>query len=80
MAKEENSLWIMFSANIPTLGFLVLTGWFAYLDNGYWGWPFVIAILCARVMKTSDDKFEEERKKAEAKAEAMKKYGYNIFQ
>lgn len=70
---------ILFAANIPTFGFLFLTGWFAYLGNGYWGWPFVAALFCVRVAKTSEDAFEEKRKQAEAKAEALKKYGYNIY-
>jgi hypothetical protein len=38
---------LILAANIPCLGFLLLTGWFAYLENGYWGWPFAFAIMTA---------------------------------
>lgn len=44
--KEAKAVFLVqLSANIPTLGLLALSGWFAYLDNGYWGWPFAFALL-----------------------------------
>lgn len=68
----------LFAANIPCLGFLILAGWFAYLQNGYWGWPFAMACLSAKSLMSYKDKIEEERKAAIQKAQDIKKYG-NIY-
>lgn len=81
MSKEvKDFVLVLLVANIPTIGLLVLSGWFAYLENGYWGWPFVASLFTAYGIKTSKDKFEEEKERDEAKAEALKKYGYNIYE
>lgn len=84
MSKEPESgkdlILKMIAANIATIGFIALTGWFAYLDNGYWGWPFVAALLTGRTLRTGSDQWEEEKEKAKLKAESIKKYGYNIYQ
>lgn len=70
---------LMIAANIACICFSLLTAWFAYLDNGYWGWPFAFAICTASGFKSSKDKREEEKQAAIEKAEAVKKYGYNIY-
>lgn len=77
--KPKDILIAMIAANVLSIACLILAGWFAYLDNGNWGWPFIGALLAGRVAKTSEDKFKEERERAEAKAESIKKYGYNIY-
>lgn len=68
----------LFAANIPCICFGLLTGWFAYLDNGYWGWPFALMIGTAVGVKSSEDKRKEEREAAIQKAQDIKKYG-NIY-
>lgn len=67
------------AANIPCLGLLALSGWFAYLDNGYWGWPFAIALLTMHSLKTAKDRFNEEKEQAIERQKLMKKYGDDLF-
>lgn len=68
----------MLAANVACIGFLLLTAWFAYLENGYWGWPFVLAILCASGIKSTKERMEEEREEKIKRAQAAKKYGVNF--
>lgn len=81
MSKETSPLdylIILLAASVPCIGFLVLSGWFAYLQNGYWGWPFAVACLSASGIKSWKDRKEEEREEAIKRAEAKKTYG-DIF-
>lgn len=59
--KALDYLIILISANIACIGFLLLTGWFAYLENGYWGWPFAMACCSASGIKSAKERMEEER-------------------
>jgi hypothetical protein len=70
---------LMIAANIACICFSLLTAWFAYLDNGYWGWPFAFAIMTSVGFKSSEDKRKEEREEAIQKAQDIKKYGPNIY-
>lgn len=80
--SKETSAWeyliILLAANIACIGFLLLAGWFAYIENGYWGWPFAMACFSAAGFKSWKDKKEEEREEAIKRAEVSKKYG-DIF-
>ena len=77
--KSKDILIVLFATNLPTLGLLFLTGWFAYLDNGYWGWPFAFALMSMSVLKSSQDKFEEQKKEAIEREELRRKYGKDLF-
>lgn len=72
-AKEY--LIVIFAANIPALGLMLLSGYFAYLENGYWGWPFAFAIGTICGIKSSKEKFEEDREIRVQKAKDEKMYG-----
>ena len=80
--KDETSakdhLLIMLAANIAFFGFLILAGWFAYIENGYWGWPFAMACLSASGFKSWKAKKQEEREEAIERQKTVKKYG-DIF-
>lgn len=82
MSKEKENVWHVFivvlAGNIACIGFLALTAWFAYLHNGYWGWPFVAAICTAVGLKNSKDRAKEEREEAIERANLTKEYG-DIF-
>jgi hypothetical protein len=76
--KTLDYLIVILAGNVACIGFLILTGWFAYLDNGYWGWPFVAALCTAVGLKSSSEKKKEEREEAIERAKLSKKYG-DIF-
>lgn len=77
--SKDNTAWdyllILLAANVSCICFCLLTAWFAYLDNGYWGWPFVMALFSASGFKSAKDKREEEREAAIERAKDIKKYG-----
>lgn len=78
MSKESTGkyyLMLLLAANIPCIALLMLSGWFAYLDNGYWGWPFVLAIMSASGFKSTKEKFDEEREIRIQKKKDQEKYG-----
>lgn len=74
-ATAKDILIVLFAANIPTLGLLLLSGYFAYLDNGYWGWPFAISLFVMSGIKSPKERFEEDRDIRLKKVEDEKKYG-----
>jgi hypothetical protein len=76
MSKESTDyLKVLFAANIVCIASLILTGWFAYIDNGYWGWPFALAVISACGPKSKKDRVEED-----IEIEEMKRKKYNVNQ
>ena len=70
---------LLIAANLMCLGLLVLTGWFAYLQNGYWGWPFAAALISATGIKSAGDRLEDEEKEIQFRVKMYKKYGEEMF-
>jgi hypothetical protein len=66
---------ILLLVNLPAIALMALSGWFAYLDNGYWGWPFVMAILMLHGFKSAKDRYEEEKEIEIQRQKDIKKYG-----
>ena len=71
---KDTAIFILL-LNLPAIALIALSGWFAYLDNGYWGWPFVIALLSLHSVKSQKDRYEEEKEIEIQRLKDIKKYG-----